>query len=328
MNALLIFGIVCGVLLAVFLLLLLVWAVGSIWRFTPMWVESRAAGVPMSYFQMFLLEFQRLDRGEIFQTLKVLRKAGVTVSGGELADHVLAGGTLQSVQRAAIAVDKAGLNIGFSEISRLALAGRDVAKAVEQHVLPIVLQVPQRGRESNAHGLVSVAKDGIALAVRARITVRTRLDRLIGGAMEDTIVARVGEGIVATIGRANSHREIVEDPGVITRAILERGLDRGTCFEILSLDIEDVSIVDNVAARLKSLQAETDKRIAQARAEERRAGAVANAQEMTARTTGMHAQVVAAQASLPNAVASAFRRRDAGRSRPLRPLVDAHDKWK
>lgn len=283
----------------------------------PLWFESKVAGAPISLWRLLIISFEKLDARRIFETLKMLRKAGVTVTCPELEAHLLAGGNLDRVCQAAVAVDKAGLAFGFQDIARFDLAGRDVAKAVHEHINPIVLECPAPGTGGDQSGLVSVAGDGVALGVRARITVRTRLDKLVGGASEQTILARVGEGIVTVIGRAKSHRDIVKQPALIAEAILAKHLDEGTCYEILSLDIGDVDILENVAARLQSARADADKRIARARAEERRVNAVANAVEMRAKTVRMDAAVTAEEAVLPHAVAMAMGRKEAFRTPPM-----------
>ncbi len=305
-------------LLALFALL--VWAVKKIFSFMPIWIEARAASIPIGFADCFEMHFQKLNPREIFDALKMLHKAGIEVTCDELQNHVLSGGHLKNVRDAAIAVDKAGLRIGFPQIAQLDLAGRDVALAVRDHVNPVVLRVPPPlpGYEN---GLVGVAKDGISLGVKARVTVRTRLDNLIGTAGDLTIVARVGEGIVTAIGRAASHREIMEQPGRVAQEIISRGLDRGTCYEILSLDIEDVNVLDNVAARLRTVRADADKRIAQARSEERRALAVAQGQEMKAKTVSAQAEVLASMTELPRSEAAAFSGARIGNRKPL-PATD------
>ena len=286
----------------------------------PLWFESRVAGAPISLWRLWVISCEGLDGRQIFETLKVLRKAGVTVECSELEAHLLAGGNLERVRRAAVAVDKAGLAFGFQDIARFDLAGRDVAKAVYEHVNPVVLACPAPGPGANPMGLISIAGDGIAVGVKARITVRTRLDKLVGGANEQTILARVGEGIVSAIGRAPNHRALLEHPAMIAESILSKHLDEGTCYEILSLDIEDVNVLENVAARLRSARAEADTRIAQARAEERRVNAVANAVEMRARTVGMDAVVKGEESVLPSAVAAAITRENAFRTPPLKDM--------
>ena len=304
----------------------LLWAGTMLCKFFPLWLEAQAASIPFSFGTMFRLFFQKLNARDIFECLKVLKKAGIQVTTTELIDHQLAGGHLAVVREAAVACDKAGVQMGFPAIAALDLAGRKIAQAVHEHVNPVVIPCPPR-QKGYENGLVGVAKDGISLAVKCRISVRTNLERLIGMAGRETIVARVGQGIVTAIGKAASHREIVEHPSIITEQILARGLDRGTCYDILSLDIEDVTILDNVAARLAREQAEAAKLIAQAQAEERRALAVAAGQEMVAKTTEMNAQLTGAKAAIPNAVATAFQRPGALRSPRLRPLVDDQSKW-
>ena len=307
-------------------LIVLGWALIKLFQFFPLWLEAKAAGIPFSFGTMFLLHFQKLNAADIFECLKVLKKAGIQVSTEELIDHQLAGGHLSVVREAAVACDKAGVRMGFPAIAALDLAGRNIAKAVHEHVNPVVIPCPPR-QKGYENGLVGVAKDGISLAIKCRISVRTNLERLIGMAGAETIVARVGQGIVTAIGNANSHREIVEHPSIISEQILARGLDQGTCYDILSLDIEDVTILDNVAARLAREQAEAAKLIAQAQAEERRSLAVAAGQEMVAKTTEMNAQLTGAKSAIPTAVAGAFQRPGALRSPRLRPLVGDQNKW-
>ena len=319
------FAIILGFLL-LSALLVLIWAAAMLCRFFPLWLEAKAADIPFSFGTMFRLHFQKLNARDIFECLKVLKKAGIQVTTTELIDHQLAGGHLPVVREAAVACDKAGVRMGFPAIAALDLAGRNIAKAVREHVSPVVIpcQPRQKGYEN---GLVGVAKDGISLAVKCRISVRTNLEHLIGMAGAETIVARVGQGIVTAIGNAASHREIVEHPSLISEQILARGLDQGTCYDILSLDIEDVTILDNVAARLAREQAEAAKLIAQAQAEERRSLAVAAGQEMVAKTTEMNAQLTGAKATIPSAVANAFQRPGAMRSPRLKPLVGDQTKW-
>ena len=325
MNLLALFIFLLGLLLLAGAVLFF-WAVAMCCRFFPLWLEAKAAGIPFSFATMFRLHFQKLNASEIFECLKVLKKAGIKVRTEELIDHKLAGGSLSTVREAAVACDKAGVRMGFPAIAALDLAGRNIAKAVHEHVNPVVIPCPPR-QKGYENGLVGVAKDGISLAVKCRISVRTNLERLIGMAGAETIVARVGQGIVTAIGKARSHREIVEHPSIISEQILARGLDEGTCYEILSLDIEDITILDNVAARLAREQAEAAKLIAQAQAEERRSLAVAAGQEMVAKTTEMNAQLTSAKAAIPNAVAAAFQRPGALRSPRLKPLVGDQAKW-
>ena len=218
-----------------------------------------------------------------------------------LETHYLAGGNIQNIVDAMIAANKANIPLTFETATAIDLAGRDVKEAVQTSVYPKVIDVPQKGY------LAAVAKDGIELKARARVTVRTNIPGLIGGATDETIIARVGEGIVSAIGSSNNYTAVLENPDNISRTVLEKGLDAGTAFEILSIDIADLDVGKNIGASLQADQAEADLRVAQARAETRRAMAVAEEQEMTARTQEMKATVVAAEAEVPKAMAQAFR---------------------
>jgi uncharacterized protein YqfA (UPF0365 family) len=261
----------------------------------------------------------------LIDCLITLWNAGLEIELNNLEAHVLCGGHLGPVVDAAISAEKAGLNVSFRQLAAIDLAGRNVVDAVNARVNPKVLVCPPPNVGNGA--ISGVARDGIRLEAKARVTVRTNLDRLVGGAGEETVIARVGEGIVTAIGRADSHRQILERPELISECVLARGLDSGTCFEILSVDIADVDVVDNVAARLKSSQAEADKRIAQANAEIRRAAAVAVHQEMTARTTESESRVTAARSTVPLGVAAAFEEANLGRARPLPHSVNARMRW-
>jgi uncharacterized protein YqfA (UPF0365 family) len=231
-----------------------------------------------------------------------LHKAGlVNIATDMLETHYLAGGNIQNIVSAMIAADKANIPLTFETATAIDLAGRDVKEAVETSVYPKVIDVPQKAY------LAAVAKDGIELKARARVTVRTNIPGLIGGATDETIIARVGEGIVSAIGSSNNYTAVLENPDNISRTVLEKGLDAGTAFEILSIDIADLDVGKNIGASLQADQAEADLRVAQARAETRRAMAVAEEQEMTARTQEMRAKVVAAEAEVPKAMAQAFR---------------------
>jgi len=231
-----------------------------------------------------------------------LHKAGlVTIATDMLETHYLAGGNIQNIVDAMIAANKANIPLTFETATAIDLAGRDVKEAVQTSVYPKVIDVPQKGY------LAAVAKDGIELKARARVTVRTNIPGLIGGATDETIIARVGEGIVSAIGSSNNYTAVLENPDNISRTVLEKGLDAGTAFEILSIDIADLDVGKNIGASLQADQAEADLRVAQARAETRRAMAVAEEQEMTARTQEMKATVVAAEAEVPKAMAQAFR---------------------
>jgi len=231
-----------------------------------------------------------------------LHKAGlVNIATDMLETHYLAGGNIQNIVSAMIAADKANIPLTFETATAIDLAGRDVKEAVETSVYPKVIDVPQKAY------LAAVAKDGIELKARARVTVRTNIPGLIGGATDETIIARVGEGIVSAIGSSNNYTAVLENPDNISRTVLDKGLDAGTAFEILSIDIADLDVGKNIGASLQADQAEADLRVAQARAETRRAMAVAEEQEMTARTQEMRATVVAAEAEVPKAMAQAFR---------------------
>jgi uncharacterized protein YqfA (UPF0365 family) len=225
-------------------------------------------------------------------------KAGLRLSADELEAHYLAGGQVERVVRALISADKANIEMGFQQAAAIDLAGRDVFEAVQTSVIPKVINTPK---------VAAMAKDGIQLIAQARVTVRANINRLVGGAGEDTILARVGEGIVSSIGSAKSHKEVLENPDAISKTVLAKGLDSGTAFEILSIDIADVDVGKNIGADLQTHQADADKRVAQARAEERRAMAVAKEQEMKAKVEEMRAELVKAEAQVPLALAEALR---------------------
>ncbi|NMA46929.1 MAG: UPF0365 family protein [Lentisphaerae bacterium] len=315
------------VLLVIAISLLLLWAAAFVIRHFPLWLEANAAGLGVSFIDLLTIRLRKLQPDELVDCLKVMRKAGVEVALADLQSHQLAGGNLASLKNAVVAANKAGIKLGYRDIAAIDLAGRDILDAVDSHVNPKVLRCPVPGQplvNGREPGVAGIAKDGIRLEVKARVTLRTRLDRLVGGAGEATILARVAEGIVAAIGHADSHRRILENPELIVQEILKGGLDSGTCFEILSVDIADIDVMDNVAARLRSQQAEADKRIAQAKAEERRANAVAINQEMLSQTMGMRAKVVAARANLPQAVAAACDGSNLGSPRPIAPLLPAN----
>lgn len=283
-------------------------------RFFPLWIQAKATAVPVSLLDMVSMRLRKVDPALVVQTLISLTKAGVPAATDELEAHFLSGGRLERVGGALISAHKAGLGVSFRQLAAMDLAGRDVLAAVEGRVNPRVLVCPPA--KSKLAAISGVCQDGVRLGVRARITVRTNLERLVGGAGEETVLARVGEGIVAAIGRSGSHKEILARPELIAEHLLGRGLDSGTSFEILSVDIAGVDVMDNVGARLQSFQAETDKKIAQARAEIRRATAVAAQLEMRAETLDSYAGVVVAKASLPLASAAAFRESNIGIPRP------------
>ena len=256
-----------------------------------LWVSSLAANVKISIFNMIGMKLRRVKPARIVLPLIKARKAGLDLSVNQLEAHYLAGGNVDNVVNALIASERAGIELKFEKAAAIDLAGRKVLEAVKMSVNPKVIET------SNVS---AVAKDGIELLVKARVTVRADLERLVGGAGEATVLARIGEGIVTTVGSAMSHKEVLENPDDISKRVLTKGLDSGTAFEILSIDIADIDVGRNIGAQLQSLQAEADKNIAQAKAEERRAMAVAKEQEM-------RAYVVEAEAEVPKAMAYALR---------------------
>ncbi len=268
--------------------------------FVPLglWLTAYFSGVPVSFTTMIRMRLRKVPPSGIISSLINATKAGLDLKLEEMEAHFLAGGNVDRVVNALISAEKANIGLVFQRATAIDLAGRDVLEAVRVSVNPKVIETP----------LVSaVAKDGIQLKALARVTVRANIDRLVGGAGEETIIARVGEGIVSTIGSAKDHKAVLENPDTISKTVLQKGLDSGTAYEILSIDIADVDVGRNIGAQLQIDQAEADKQIAQAKAEERRAMAVAQEQEMKARTQEMQAKVVAAEAEVPLAMAHAFR---------------------
>lgn len=263
-----------------------------------LWISAFAADVKVSILTLIGMRLRRVTPSKIVIPLIMATKAGVEVNVNQLEAHYLAGGNVDRVVNSLIAAHRADMNLSFERAAAIDLAGRDVLDAVKMSVSPKVIETPS---------VSAVAKDGIELLAKARVTLRTNLDRLIGGAGEATVLARVGEGIVTTVGSASSHKEVLENPDKISRTVLDKGLDAGTAFEILSIDIADVDVGRNIGAQLQALQAEADKNIAQARAEERRAMAVAKEQEMKAIVQEMRAHVVEAEAEVPKAMAFALR---------------------
>lgn len=256
-----------------------------------LWISAVAANVKVGIFNLVGMRLRRVAPAKIVFPLIKATKAGLEVKVNQLEAHYLAGGDVDRVVNALIAAQRAGMDLSFEKASAIDLAGRNVFEAVKMSVTPKVVETPL---------ISAVAKDGIELLVKARVTVRTNIERLIGGAGEATVLARIGEGIVTTVGSSKSHDEVLENPDEISKLILEKGLDSGTAYEIISIDIADIDIGRNVGANLQSLQAEADNKIAQARAEERRAMAVALEQEM-------RAAVVQAEAEIPKAMAQALR---------------------
>jgi uncharacterized protein YqfA (UPF0365 family) len=274
-------------------------------RFVPigLWIRAFASGVHVSFLTLFGMRFRKVSPSAIVDPLITARKAGLQVSINELEIHFLSGGNVQRVVNALISADKAQIPLTFKQATAIDLAGRDVFEAVQVSVNPKVITTPK---------VAAMAKDGIQLLAMARVTVRANVNRLVGGAGEETILARVGEGIVSTIGSAQSHKAVLENPDLISKTVLAKGLDAGTAFEILSIDIADVDVGKNIGAELQTDQAEADKRIAQAKAEERRALAVAMEQEYKAEAQNQRAKVIGAEAEIPLAIAEAFRKGNLG----------------
>ncbi|MGN0772324.1 MAG: flotillin-like protein FloA [Candidatus Ventricola sp.] len=268
--------------------------------FVPLslWISALASGVHVSIFTLIGMKIRRVSPAKIVSPLIKAEKAGLAMEISKMEAHYLAGGNLDRVITALITARGANIKLDFPEACAIDLAGRDVLQAVQMSVNPRVIETPV---------IAAIAKDGIELRARARVTVRANIDRLVGGAGEETIVARVGEGIVTTVGSALTHKEVLENPDLISRTVLGKGLDAGTAFEILSIDIADVDVGRNVGAQLQMDQAEADRRIAQAKAEERRAMAVAREQEMKAAAQEQRAKVIEAEAEVPKAMAAALR---------------------
>jgi uncharacterized protein YqfA (UPF0365 family) len=274
-------------------------------QFIPLglWIQSVSSGVYVGLTRLFAMKLRRVNPARIVHPLITAHKADLPLNVTQLEAHYLAGGNVERVVQALIAAQKAGITLNFQQATAIDLAGRNVLEAVQTSVNPKVISTPR---------VAAMAKDGIQLIAIARVTVRANINRLVGGAGEETILARVGEGIVSTIGSAASHKAVLENPDNISKTVLSKGLDAGTAFEILSIDIADVDVGKNIGAELQTDQAEADKRIAQARAEERRAMAVALEQENRARVEEMRARVVEAEAQVPLAMAEAFRKGNLG----------------
>jgi len=278
---------------------------GVLLTFVPvmLWISALAAGVRVSIFTLIGMRLRRVIPSRVINPMIKAHKAGLNVTTNQLESHYLAGGNVDRVVNALIAAHRANIELSFERAAAIDLAGRDVLEAVQMSVNPKVIETPF---------IAGVAMDGIEVKAKARITVRANIDRLVGGAGEETIVARVGEGIVSTIGSSDNHKKVLENPDMISQTVLSKGLDAGTAFEILSIDIADVDIGKNIGAELQTEQAEADKKIAQAKAEERRAMAVAQEQEMKARVEEMRAKVVEAEATVPLAMAEALREGNIG----------------
>ncbi|MDY6826043.1 MAG: flotillin-like protein FloA [Bacillota bacterium] len=284
---------------------LIILALAVILSFVPLglWISALAARVPVGIFALIGMRLRRVTPIKIVVPLIKATKAGLDLSVNKLEGHFLAGGNVDRVVNALIAAQRAEIPLPFERAAAIDLAGRDVLQAVQMSVNPKVIETPV---------VVAVAKDGIEVKARAKVTVRANIDRLVGGAGEETIIARVGEGIVTTIGSSDNHKMVLENPDKISNTVLAKGLDSGTAYEILSIDVADVDVGKNIGAQLQTDQAEADKRIAQAKAEERRAMAVAKEQEMIASVQEMRAKVVEAEAEVPRALAQALREGNLG----------------
>jgi uncharacterized protein YqfA (UPF0365 family) len=292
------------VLLGLGLLLVLVIAIVLV-KFFKLWLQAYLTKADVSMFQIIGMALRKVNPTIIVRGKVMAVQAGLSIDTRALEAHYLAGGHVPNVVRALIAADRADLDLDFKTSTGIDLAGRNVLEAVQTCVYPRVIDCPdpRKGKDT----LDAVAKDGIQLRAKARVTVRTNLARLVGGATEETVIARVGEGIVSAIGSSESHKRVLQDPDVISKAVLVKGLDAQTAFEIVSIDIADVDVGENIGAKLQTAQADADLKVAKAKAEERRAMAVAREQEMAAQVTENRSKVVLAEAEIPKAMAEAFR---------------------
>lgn len=290
MDPLVLVFVIVGIIILLFIFL----------YFIPLnlWFTSVVSGARVGILQLILMRIRKVPPALIVNALINATKAGLKVTANEMETHFMAGGNVNNVIKALISADKANIPLDFNMAAAIDLAGRDVFDAVQLSVNPRVINTPP---------VAAVAKDGIQLIAKARVTVRANIHQLVGGAGEETILARVGEGIVTTIGSADNHKEVLENPDRISKTVLAKGLDAGTAFEILSIDIADIDIGKNIGAELQTDQAEADLKVANAKAEERRAMAVASEQEMKAKAQEARAQVIMAEAEVPKAMAEAFR---------------------
>ena len=296
-----IIGLVIVVVIGIVALAIMALVWNSLW----LWLQSLLSKAHVSLLQIIFMRFRKVSPAVIVRVRITAKKAGIDLSADDLEAHYLAGGDVERVVQALISANKANIKLDYDRSCAIDLAGRDVKEAVGTSVNPKVIDVPS-GAMARAT-IDAVAGDGIQLKVKARVTVRTNIDRLVGGATEETVVARVGEGIVSAIGSAENHMKVLENPDHISKVMLEHGLDTGTAFEILSIDIADIDVGENIGARLKIDEAEADKQVAQAQAERQRALAVAREQEMVALVQENRAKVVLAEAAVPKAMAAAFR---------------------
>jgi len=286
-------------ILGFFALIILAWLVPL-----GLWISARAAGVHIKIFTDLVgMRLRRVPPAEIVNPKIRATKAGLTVDTDQLEAHYLAGGDIATVVDALIAADKAGIDLNFERASAIDLAGRNVLEAVQMSVNPQIINVPDG---TNRKGITAVARDGIQLITKARVTVKANIDRLVGGAGEDTVIARVGEGIITTIGSTATHKQVLENPDIISKTVLGKGLAEGTAFEILSIDIADIDIGKNVGAKLQTDQAKAEMKIAKAKAEEKRALAEAEESEMKALVEEKQASLIEAEAEVPLAIAESF----------------------
>lgn len=289
-----------GLLVLLVAVIVLFYFIGSS---LSLWVQALVSGARVGLLNIIFMRFRKVPPKLIVESKIMAVKAGLDISSNDLESHYLAGGNVMRVVQALIASDKANIELNFNRAAAIDLAGRDVLEAVQMSVNPKVIETPL---------VAAVAKDGIQLKAVSRVTVRANIDRLVGGAGAETVLARVGEGIVTTIGSSDTHKRVLENPDTISKTVLAKGLDAGTAYEILSIDIADVDVGKNIGAELETDRAEADKKIAQAKAEERRAMAFAAEQEMKARVEEMRAKVVEAEAEVPLAIAEAFRKGQLG----------------
>lgn len=292
-----------SLVIAIILIVIALVVFAMIWNIFALWLSAKFANVHISLLQLVFMRIRRVPPAVIVNAMVTATKAGLNVQRDMLEAHYLAGGNVAKVIRALISADKANLGLDFRSATAIDLAGRDVFEAVQMSVNPKVIESPP---------VTAVAKDGIQLIVKARVTVRANIKQYVGGAGEETVLARVGEGIVTSIGSAESHKAVMENPDTISKLVLAKGLDSGTAFEILSIDIADIDIGRNVGASLQIDQANADKNIAQAKAEERRAMAIAQEQEMKAKAQEAKAKVIEAEAQIPMAMAEAFKNGNLG----------------
>jgi len=294
---------VWGVLAVVLVVVLIV--IGIIWKFLNLWIQAFLSGASVSLFGLVMMQLRKVEPRVIVYNRISAKKAGMDLSTDQLESHYLAGGRVGNVVRAMIAADKAKIDLPWERATAIDLAGRDILDAVKTSVDPKVIDCPST--QSGKQTIDAVAQDGIQLKAKARVTVRTNIARLVGGATEETIIARVGEGIISTIGSSTSHKAVLENPDRISKTVLAKGLDAGTAFEILSIDIADIDVGDNIGAHLQTDQAQADTKRFQAEAEKRRAMAVAHEAEHKAEAQKNRALVILAEAEVPKAMADSFR---------------------